>query len=93
VKPHLGSHASDLISAVLTHGRTGQMPGSHAHWGPCLYIYILCCVQHVFKCLNTDFVGSTNSIYMFNFIDHLHFYSCELLHRWGPQYIALPWGL
>jgi hypothetical protein len=88
MKPHLGSHASDLISAGLTHGRTGQMPGSHAHWGPCLSIYVV-----YSKCLNTDFVGSTNSIYMFNFIDHLHFYSCEWMHRWGPQCIALPWGI
>jgi hypothetical protein len=27
-------------------------------------IYV-CCVQHTFKCLNTDFVGSTNTINIF----------------------------
>jgi hypothetical protein len=27
--------------------------------------------------------------YMFNFIDHLQFYFCECLHRYGPQCTAL----
>ena len=31
--------------------------------------------------------------YMFNFIDHLHFYSCELFCWSGPQCIAFPVGL
>ena len=34
--------------------------GPHEHKGSML-IYE-CCVQHVFQCLNTDFVGSTNTI-------------------------------
>jgi len=29
---------------------------------------------------------------MFNFIDHLHFYSCEWLFREGPQCTVLPGG-
>jgi len=32
-------------------------------------------------CYSTEFVGSTNTINMFNFIDHLHFNSCEWLCR------------
>jgi hypothetical protein len=39
----------------LTHEHVGQLPE-----GPLLIC--VCCVQHVFKCLNTDFVGSTNTI-------------------------------
>jgi len=54
-----------LASAVLAHEHAGQLPR-----GPML-IYV-CCAQHAFLCLNTDFVGSANIIttrYIFNFID------------------------
>ena len=47
-------------SAVLTHGHAGEWPGgAHKYRGP-VRIYV-CCVQHVFKCINTDFDGSTNT--------------------------------
>ena len=62
-------------SAVLSHGYTGQLPGSP------MLIYV-CCVQHFVLLFNTNFVGSTNTINIrFNFIDNLDFYSCEWLCR------------
>jgi hypothetical protein len=41
-------------------GTQGSFPEGYEHRDPML-IYE-CCVQHVFKCLNTNCVGSTNSI-------------------------------
>ena len=50
---------SYVDSAVLTHGHAGEWPGGPTNIGtPCESV---CCVQHVFKCINTDFVGSTNT--------------------------------
>ena len=50
----------NISSAVLTHGHAGQLPGAHEHRGPML-IYV--CVWHVFfYCLNSKFVGSTNTL-------------------------------
>jgi hypothetical protein len=47
-------------SAVLKYGHAGQWPGgANKYRGP-MRIYV-CCVQHAFKCINTDFVGSTNT--------------------------------
>ena len=40
--------------------RWAVFQGPHEHKGPMLFY--VCCVQHVFLMLNTDFVGSTNTI-------------------------------
>jgi hypothetical protein len=49
-------------SAVLMHGHNGQLPGvpraKEPHTNLCIHV---CCIQHDLKCLNTDFVGSTNT--------------------------------
>ena len=41
-------------------------PGAHEHRAPCLSMYVVYCM--FFEGLNTDFVGNTNTIYMFNLI-------------------------
>jgi len=55
--------------------RWGVARGPHEHRGPYLYMYVVYSMFLMF--INTDFVGSINTIN----IDHLHFYSCEWLCR------------
>jgi hypothetical protein len=51
-----------LSSVVLTHVHTGQFPGGHEHMGLMLIYVHVCGIQHVFECLNTDFVGIISTI-------------------------------
>jgi len=46
--------------------------GAHEHRGPML-IYE-CCAQHAFKCLNTNFVGITNSINIFLILSTIYIF-------------------
>jgi hypothetical protein len=63
--------------------RCAVAPEPHQHMGPMLiYVY---CVCHIFQCLNTDFVGSTITINMFNFIGHLHFFPASGCVCMGPS--------
>ena len=70
------------ISAVFTDGRHAEhfarVPREHR--SP-----LLVCVRHVFLMFKHEFCWKYQyNKYMFNFIDHLHFYSCKRLCRQGP---------
>jgi hypothetical protein len=77
-----------VISAILTHGHDGQLQGGSTSIGAHANLYMLCTAcflmfKHWF-CWKYQY-----NKYMFNFIDHLHFYSCEWLCKKGPQCTAL----
>ena len=80
------------VSAVLTHGHAWKLPGSPTSKGAHAILCILCAACFP-KCFITDFVGSTNIIYMFDFIDNLHLYSREWLCLLVLQCTTLPHGL
>ena len=84
----LSSYAPD-ISAVWTHGHVGQFPGGLTSIvAPC---YSMCVGYGMFLMFKHWFCWKyQHNKYMFNFIDHLHFYTCKWL--WAPGH-WFSWGL
>ena len=69
----------NLFSAVSTHGHFRQLSRGPTSIGAHANLCTLCCVKHVVLMLKHWFCWKyqyNTSKYMFNFIDHLHYYSC-----------------
>jgi len=56
-------------------GTLGSFPGAHEHKGPCLSMYVV--FGMFFSCLNTDFLGSTNTMNICLMLSTYSKYSCE----------------
>ena len=72
-------------SVILTHGHTGQLPG-----GPMIIgaPHMLCTV--CFYCLNTDFVGSTNTINVCLILSTFSFIPVSGCVGMGPSELLCP---
>ena len=83
----LSSYAPD-ISAVGTHGHVGQFPGGLT--SIVVTCYFMCVGYGMFLMFKHWFCWKCqHNKYMFNFIDHLHFYTCKWL--WAPGH-WFSWG-